>query len=273
MVFGVTKPILFRFRKLKTMIPFSPELVGYDSALEGVLPIHEMIGQLRRHGAFYRAVSQPYFSENGEGKLYEQQFKNKTLQEVQDDGTVIIADSRGRTSKIEPHKGGWKHTKTSTYLKQMYANKIESEEQLEAFGQHISYLRPAQEGELSSNIAYAYEVGEEIINNTWWNLEYWESASTHPGTHTLHWKLINGTSSWKPALDDNGEEIVLSIPFLGGQYADVDLARSVFAVAGDKPGLEDGVFTYDPSLKYARLRLELDFGRYGRRQIYNVQLA
>ena len=255
------------------MIPYSPELAGYDSELEAALPIHQMAGVLRRHGAFYRAISEPYYSEGGAGKLYEHMFKNKTLDSVSEDGVVTIKDSSGRLQTIEAHKGGWKHVMTSTHLKQMYAEKINTPEKIEAFGLYTNYLRPAKQNELTSNIAYAYMDGEEVFNNTWWNLEHWEIASVTPKTHKLHWKLINGTSSWKPALDAEGNEVMETIEFKGGSYQDEELARSVVVLAGDKPGYEDGVFTYDPSLKYARLRLELDFGRYGRRQIYNVQLA
>ena len=260
-------------KNLLTMIPYSPELVGYDSQLEAVLPIHHMAGVLRRHGAYYRAISEPYYLEGGVEKLYEHMFKNKTLDSVLENGVVTIKDRAGRTQTIEPHKGGWKHTITSSHLKQMYAEKIDTPEKLEAFGLYTNYLRPAQEGELTSNIAYAYMDGEEVFNNTWWNLEYWETASTTPKPHTLHWKLINGASSWNPALDAEGKDIMVSLDFKGGNYQDPELARSVVVLAGDRPGYKDGVFTYNPSLKHARLMLELDFGRYGRKQIYNVQLA
>lgn len=254
------------------MILFSPELVGYDPTIAEVFPIHDMIGVLRRHGAFFQSLSEPYYLETGEGRLYEHQFQNTTLSSINED-SITLVDRFGRESILEAHKGGWKHIKFSTNLRNMYLTRINTEEKLDAFIQNISYLRPRKEKELSSNIVYAYQSGNEVFNNTWWNQEYWEIASQKPLAHTLRWKLINGDTSWRTAQDEKGEEIEVSTDYLFGSYSDMNIARSVIVQQGEMPGYQDGVFTYNPNMRFSRLRLELDFGRNGRLQIFNLQIA
>jgi len=255
------------------IIEYSPELVGFDPALEELAPIHNMIGVIKRSSSFYSPLSKPYKTEGKPYARFEYMFKNKDLvSKNEETGVITLVDSLGREIYLEEHLGGWKFTQKSDFLKKRYAGKIKDAEELEAFATTSSYLRVAGDNELSSVLPWAYQEAESIVNNTWFNLQHWSNESSVKPKHEVRWELINGANSWHPAKDSEGEEINASTIYQNGSYSDIDLATSIEAIPSDKAAyLGDGVFTYDPEQKHSKIRLTIWFNK-SDKKIFTINL-
>lgn len=273
-LFSFRKTRLFKGEVKTTTMPeiiqYSPELVGYDPALEAVFPVQEMIGVMRRTGAFYRALNKPYYRESSPTRRFHYMFANKNLKSYDEETGEIVLEFFGgkREIRVTPHKGGWKFVQKSSFLRDRYADRIEDENELEAFATHQTFLRQAYAGELSSVIPYVYQEGETLYNNSWFNKTHWSlPQDVTIGKHEFRWELINGSSSWKVAKDENDNDIMAAATWQGGQYLDLDLASKIEVIPADKAAyLGDGVFTYNPEEKFSRMRVSVWFSKWDNRR-------